>query len=69
MKHRVSKGAPAEQPAIVRKMGRKIADMAGSGEPVTKEDLLTDFSAAAIDQHIEAARGFARELLGDRIAA
>ncbi|MCG5239558.1 hypothetical protein MCW82_07220 [Azospirillum doebereinerae] len=69
MKHRVSKGAPAELPAIVRKMGRKIADLGGSGEPVTQADLLTDFSAAAIDQHIEAARGYARHLLGDRVAA
>jgi len=69
MKHRHSKSAPAELHAIARKMGSKIADMAGSGEAVTEADLLTDFSANAIAQHIEAARGYARELMGTRAAA
>jgi len=50
-------------------MGRKIADLSGSGEAVTEADLLTDFSADAIRQHIEAARGEARRLLGSRVAA
>lgn len=63
MKHRASKGAPDRLPAIARKMGRKIADLAGSGEAVTEADLLTDFSVTAIRQHIEAARGYASDLL------
>lgn len=68
MKHQPRR-APPDLHATARKMGRKIADLSGSGEPVTEADLLTDFSADAIRQHIEAARGEARRLLGDKIAA
>lgn len=69
MKHRHSKGAPHELHATARKMGRKIADLGGSGDAVTEADLLTDFSAADIKLHIEAARAYARTLLGMKRAA
>lgn len=50
-------------------MGRKIADLGGAGDAVTEEDLLTDFSATDIATHAEAARGYARSLLGMKRAA
>lgn len=69
MKHRSSKGSvPAVHPTAVR-MGRKIADLSrGGDEAVTDVDLLTDFSAADIAMHAEAARDVARRLTGKRAA-
>lgn len=69
MKHRHTMRSPSTLHATARKMGRKIADLGGSGEAVTEADLLTDFSAADIAAHAEAARGYARSLLGSRTAA
>ncbi|CAO3440068.1 hypothetical protein [Azospirillum endophyticum] len=66
MKHRQSKRSPSNLHHTARKMGRKIADLGGSGDAVTEADLLTDFSAADIAAHAEAARGYARELLGEK---
>ncbi|MFS2014779.1 hypothetical protein ACCD06_33665 [Azospirillum sp. CT11-132] len=69
MKHRHTMRSPSTLHATARAMGRKIADLGGSGDAVTEADLLTDFSASDIKTHIEAARGYARHLMGDRVAA
>lgn len=66
MKHPHTRRSPSDLHATARKMGRKIADLGGSGDAVTEADLLTDFSASDIKTHIEAARGYARELLGEK---
>lgn len=69
LKHRHSKRSPSDLHQIARKMGRKIADLGGAGDAVTEADLLTDFSASDIKLHIEAARDYARDLLGMKQAA
>ncbi|HYF87402.1 hypothetical protein [Azospirillum sp.] len=69
MKHRRIMRSPSALHATARAMGRKIADLGGSGDAVTEADLLTDFSAADIAAHAEAARGYARSILGSRSVA
>ncbi|MCM8738313.1 hypothetical protein M5E06_29735 [Azospirillum sp. A1-3] len=69
MKHRHTMRSPSTLHATARAMGRKIADLGGSGDAVTEADLLTDFSASDIKLHIEAARDYARDLLGMKQAA
>ncbi len=69
MKHRHTMRSPSNLHATARAMGRKIADLGGSGDAVTEADLLTDFSASDIKLHIEAARDYARDLLGMKQAA
>lgn len=69
MKYHRTMGNLSTLHATARALGNKIADLGGSGEAVTEADLLTDFSASDIKTHIEAARGYARDLLGMKQAA
>lgn len=66
MKYRQTLRSSSTLHATACAMGRKIADLGGSGDAVTEADLLTDFSASDIKTHIEAARDYARELLGGK---